>query len=46
MRRLGVAVGETVRQGDPIGVTASVRPQVTIELRREDRPVDIAALMR
>jgi septal ring factor EnvC (AmiA/AmiB activator) len=46
MRRLSVAVGETVRQGDPIGVTASVRPQVTIELRREDRPVDIAAMMR
>jgi septal ring factor EnvC (AmiA/AmiB activator) len=46
MRRLSVALGETVRQGDPIGVTASVRPQVTIELRREDRPVDIAAMMR
>lgn len=46
MRRLSVAVGESVRQGEPIGVTAPVKPQVTIELRREDRPVDIAALLR
>jgi len=46
MRRLSVAVGETVRQGDPIGVTRPVNPQVTIELRRADRPVDIAALLR
>lgn len=46
MRRLSVAVGETVRQGEPIGITAPAKPQVTIELRREDRPVDIAALLR
>ncbi|MET0363402.1 MAG: peptidoglycan DD-metalloendopeptidase family protein [Sphingobium sp.] len=46
MRRLSVSVGETVRQGDPLGVTAVTRPQVTIELRRADRPVDIAALLR
>lgn len=46
MRRLSVAVGETVRQGDPIGITRPVNPQVTIELRRADRPVDIAALLR
>lgn len=46
MRRLSVFVGETVRQGDPLGVTASAKPQVTMELRRADRPVDIAALLR
>lgn len=46
MRRLSVSVGETVRQGDPLGITAPVNPQVTIELRRADRPVDIAALLR
>lgn len=46
MRRLSVSVGETVRQGDPLGITASVKPQITIELRRADRPVDIAALLR
>ncbi|HEX7853173.1 MAG TPA: peptidoglycan DD-metalloendopeptidase family protein [Sphingobium sp.] len=46
MRRLNVSVGETVRQGDPLGITAAARPQVTIELRRADRPVDIAALLR
>lgn len=46
MRRLNVSVGETVRQADPIGITATSRSAVTIELRREDRPVDIAALLR
>lgn len=46
MRRLSASVGETVRQGDPIGIAAPVRPQVTIELRRGDRPVDVAALLR
>jgi septal ring factor EnvC (AmiA/AmiB activator) len=46
MRRLSVTVGEMVRQGDPLGITAAARPRVTIELRRADRPVDIAALLR
>ncbi|MFT3968491.1 MAG: peptidoglycan DD-metalloendopeptidase family protein, partial [Sphingobium sp.] len=46
MRRLSVAVGETVRQGDPLGITGAERPQVTMELRRADRPVDVAALLR
>lgn len=45
MRRLSVSVGETVRPGDPLGVTATVRPQVTVELRRANHPVDIAALL-
>jgi septal ring factor EnvC (AmiA/AmiB activator) len=45
MRRLSVAVGDTVRQGDPIGVAGTDRPRVTIELRRAERPVDIAALL-
>jgi len=46
MRRLSATIGETVRQGDPIGIAAPVSPQVTIELRRGDRPVDVAALLR
>ena len=46
MRRLSVMVGETVRPGDPIGVTAAARPQVTIELRHADQPIDIAAVVR
>lgn len=46
MRRLSVGVGESVEQGDPIGATEMSRPRVTVELRRQDRPVDIAALLR
>lgn len=46
MRRLSVGVGETVRQGDPIGIAGPVKPQITVELRRGDRPVDVAALLR
>jgi septal ring factor EnvC (AmiA/AmiB activator) len=46
MRRLSVGVGETVHQGDPIGIAAPGKPQITIELRRGDRAVDVAALLR
>lgn len=46
MRRLSVTVGEAVRQGDPLGIAGPTRPQVTVELRRGDRPVDVAALLR
>jgi len=46
MRRLSVRVGDTLRQGDPVGIAATERPRITVELRRQDRAVDIAALLR
>lgn len=42
--RLSAAVGETVRQGDPLGNAGPGRPSITIELRRNGRPVDIVPL--
>ncbi len=44
--RLSAQVGDEVRQGDPLGATGKTRPQLIVELRREDRPIDIAALVR
>jgi len=44
--RLSAQVGDTVRAGDPLGATAQREPRLTIELRRQERPVDIAALLR
>jgi len=44
--RLSAQVGDTVRAGDPLGATAQRDPRLTIELRRQERPVDIAALLR
>jgi len=43
--RLSVAVGDTVRQGDPLGNAGPGRPSITIELRRNGRPVDIVPLL-
>ena len=43
--RLSVEVGDVVRQGDPIGSAGRERPEVTVELRRNGRPVNIAALV-
>jgi septal ring factor EnvC (AmiA/AmiB activator) len=43
--RLSVAVGDLVEQGSPIGRTGSDRPTVTVELRRDGKPVDIARLV-
>lgn len=43
--RLSVGVGDVVRQGDPIGSAGRERPQVMVELRRNGRPVNIAALV-
>ncbi len=40
-----VRVGDSVVQGSPIGRAARVRPQVTVELRRNMRPIDIARLL-
>lgn len=43
--RLSVVTGDSVAQGDPVGTAAATKPNVTIELRRRGRPVDIIALM-
>ncbi len=45
MAAVDVAVGDTIGRGDPLGRTASRRPQVTIELRRGGRPVPITPLL-
>jgi murein DD-endopeptidase MepM/ murein hydrolase activator NlpD len=41
---VSVAVGDSVVQGSPIGRTETVNPRITIELRRQGQPVDIAPL--
>lgn len=43
--RLSAAVGDTVRQGDPLGSTGPGRPNITVELRRNGHPVDIIPLV-
>ncbi len=43
--RLNAAVGDVVRQGDPLGNAGPGRPSVTVELRRNGRPVDIVPLV-
>lgn len=45
MRRLSVAVGDRVEQGQPVGMARAGRSTVTVELRRGARPVDIAAML-
>lgn len=45
LHRLSVNVGETVRQGDPVGIAGAGRPTITIELRRNGRPIDIVPLV-
>lgn len=42
---LDVEVGDVVRQGAPIGRAEAERPTITIELRRQGRPVDISSLV-
>ena len=37
---LGVATGEEVAAGSPLGLAPSARPEITFELRRNGRPVD------
>lgn len=44
LERLNVAVGDLVEQGSPIGRTGASKPTVTVELRRDGKPVDIARL--
>lgn len=46
MKRLSVEAGDRLRQGDPIGGTGDGRAQLTLELRQQDKPVDIAAILR
>lgn len=42
---LDVAVGDAVVQGSPIGRAGAVDAKVTVELRRGNRPIDIAHLV-
>jgi septal ring factor EnvC (AmiA/AmiB activator) len=45
LARTSVKVGERIAQGDPIGRATDNRPRITVELRRNGRPIDIAALI-
>lgn len=46
MTRLSVAVGQTVDQGAPVGIARTGdHPLITLELRRQGRPVDILAMI-
>ncbi|HEY9092009.1 murein hydrolase activator EnvC family protein [Parasphingorhabdus sp.] len=46
MAAINVEVGDSVKQGAPIGRAAGRGdPNVTVELRRQGRPIDIAALI-
>lgn len=45
LHRVTAQVGDMVRQGDPVGITGAERPAITIELRRNGRPVDIVPLV-
>lgn len=46
MAAINVEVGDSVKQGAPIGrATGRGDPNVTVELRRQGRPIDIAALI-
>ena len=45
LHRVTAQVGDIVRQGDPVGVTGAERPNITVELRRNGRPVDIVPLV-
>lgn len=45
LARLSVPVGQDVQQGEPLGTaTTAASPTITIELRRQGRPVDIVAM--
>ncbi len=45
MATIRVAVGDRVVQGAPVGQSGADDPTVTVELRRNGRPIDIAALI-
>jgi murein hydrolase activator len=40
-----VEVGQTVRRGAPIGRAGEGRPRISIELRRDGRPIPVAAIV-
>lgn len=45
LARISAQVGQAVSQGEPLGVAASTaHPTITVELRRQGRPVDILAM--
>jgi len=41
---VAVKQGQQLRAGDPVGRAGPDKPQVTTELRRDNRPVDILAM--
>lgn len=43
---ISARVGDDVRQGDPLATLGPGRPQILVELRQDETPVDIAALLR
>jgi murein hydrolase activator len=42
---LSVSVGDSVLQGSPLGVAGEDRPQITVELRQKNQPVDITRIV-
>jgi septal ring factor EnvC (AmiA/AmiB activator) len=42
---LGVVKGNRVSKGSAIGTAPSVKPEIMVELRRNGRPMDIAAMI-
>jgi len=45
MALTSVKVGDQLVQGAPVGRSGNDDPEVTVELRRNGRPIDIAALI-
>lgn len=45
LHHLTVGVGNSVRQGTPLGVAAPSAARITIELRHDGRPVDIVPVL-
>jgi septal ring factor EnvC (AmiA/AmiB activator) len=44
--KLTAQIGDQVRQGDPLGGAGPNKPRIVVELRRQERPIDIASLLR
>ncbi len=45
MARITPAVGDRISSGDPLGIAGVDRPAITVELRRQGRPIDVIALI-
>ncbi|WP_076072504.1 murein hydrolase activator EnvC family protein, partial [Sphingomonas montana] len=43
--RTGVAAGQAVDAGSPLGLATAARPAITVELRHDGRPVDITPMV-